>query len=140
MVETRIQSQRINVRTGENTMPDAGAELIFWGHVRQLEDGKEIIGLEYEHYDAMASKMLHTIAEKALRQFDLKNLLCIHRVGFIPVGEASLFVQIWSKHRDSALQAMEWFIGQLKQDVPIWKWGVKSDKTKFPAEYNIERS
>jgi len=135
MVGTKIQSEPIDIKTGKDIIKDAGAELIFWGHVREIEKGESIIGLEYEYYDEMASKTLHKIAESTVKRFNLKYLSCIHRVGFIPVGESSLFVQIWSKHRVSALRAMDWFISEIKKDVPIWKWGVKIDGTKFPSNY-----
>ena len=133
MIKTKIQRERLEMEIGKNSYLDSGAELIFWGHVRDRENNKSIIGLEYEHYDDMASKMLHKIAEATVNKFNLKSLTCIHRVGFIPVGENSLFVQIWSRHRESALTAMDWFIREIKNDVPIWKWGVKSDGSKFPS-------
>lgn len=133
MVGARIQSEPIYPDFWDNKVRGAGAELVFCGHVRAIENGEPIIGLEYEYYDKMALKMVHRIAESAVRRFRLKKLLCIHRVGFIPVDECSIIVQIWSKHREAALKAMDWFISELKKDVPIWKWGVRADGTKFPS-------
>jgi len=48
-------------------------------------------------------------------------VLFIHRTGWVPVGEASLFIRVLSAHRGEALQFLAKAIDLLKQDVPIWK-------------------
>jgi molybdopterin synthase catalytic subunit len=40
---------------------------------------------------------------------------------FVPVGEASLFIRITSRHRQASLAMMAELIDRLKADVPIWK-------------------
>jgi len=45
-----------------------------------------------------------------------------------------LYIHIFSKHRKASLDAMEWFIAEIKKEVPIWKWGVKPDGSKFPSK------
>jgi molybdopterin synthase catalytic subunit len=47
--------------------------------------------------------------------------LFIHRLGWVPVGEASLFVRVLSAHRGEALRFLAEAINRLKTDVPIWK-------------------
>jgi molybdopterin synthase catalytic subunit len=44
-----------------------------------------------------------------------------HRIGFVPVGDASLLVRVGSRHRAGAFEAGEWIVDQLKKRVPIWK-------------------
>ena len=41
---------------------------------------------------------------------------------------------IWSKHRREGLEAMDWFISELKKHVPIWKWAIMIDNTRVPSE------
>ena len=45
----------------------------------------------------------------------------IHRIGRVEVGEASLFVRMFTPHRGEALRACAAFIDELKELVPIWK-------------------
>ena len=45
----------------------------------------------------------------------------IHRTGWVPVGEASLFIRVLSSHRKEALALLGEAIDRLKTDVPIWK-------------------
>lgn len=45
----------------------------------------------------------------------------VHRLGFVAVGEASLYVRVEAKHRGAALAFCGALIDRMKQDVPIWK-------------------
>ena len=118
----------------DNERTDAGAELTFNGRVRSIEDDKEITDLEYEQYDGMAEKELKIIAEETINKFSIHDLFCKHRVGKVKVGEVSLHVVIWSKHRKEGLDAMTYFISELKRKVPIWKWAIHKDGTKVPSD------
>src|SRR5438094_847370 len=101
----------------------AGARAIldFWGVVRRLEDGREIEGIEYEAHREMAEHQLKRIAEHATEKFQLQLVIIYHRIGFIAVGEASLFMRVASLHRDEAFRASQWIVDELKKKVPIWK-------------------
>ena len=99
-----------------------------------MERGKEIIALEYEQYEGMAELELKEIAQRTCKKFPIKDLFCRHRIGIINVGEISLHVVIWSKHRREGLEAMNWFISKLKKHVPIWKWAIMIDNTRVPSE------
>jgi len=44
-----------------------------------------------------------------------------HRLGRVPVGEASILVRIEAKHRVEAFGMLFAFMDRLKRDVPIWK-------------------
>jgi molybdopterin synthase catalytic subunit len=99
----------------------AGASVDFWGVVRALEDGREISGIEYETHQMMAQHQLKMIAEAAQSEFHLEEVTLQHRVGFIAVGEASLFLRVACAHREAAFQASSWIVTELKKKVPIWK-------------------
>jgi len=45
----------------------------------------------------------------------------VHRLGEIPVGEASVAIAVSSPHRDAAYAASRTALERLKQEVPIWK-------------------
>ena len=100
---------------------DSGAVVEFWGVVRRLETGREIEGIDYEAHREMAAHQLRRIAENASEKFELKLVIVHHRIGFIAVGEPSLFVRAVSPHRRDGFRASQWIVDELKKSVPIWK-------------------
>jgi molybdopterin synthase catalytic subunit len=99
----------------------AGAFVVFWGLVRPMEDGREIEGIDYDAHREMAEHQLKRIADQATERFGLKLVITHHRIGFIAVGEASLFLRVASPHRGESFQASQWIVDELKKKVPIWK-------------------
>jgi len=105
----------------QNHHGDAGATVDFWGVVRRLEDRREIEGIEYETHREMAEHQLRQIAEEAAGKFRLQHVIVHHRIGFISVGEPSLFLRVASPHRSEGFRASQWIVDELKKKVPIWK-------------------
>ena len=134
MIISEIVQGRIVPFPTDDSHRDEGAELVFNGRVRGTEHGKLILALEYEHYSGMAEKELNDLALETAEKFPLRDVFCRHRVGRINIGETSLHVAIWSKHRKEGLEAMTYFITELKKRVPIWKWAVLMDGEKIPSE------
>ena len=122
MIKVEIIRDPVKLFAINDDRKEDGAELVFNGRVRNMERGKEIIALEYEQYEGMAELELKEIAQRTCKKFPIKDLFCRHRIGIINVGEISLHVVIWSKHRREGLEAMNWFISELKKHVTIWKW------------------
>ena len=134
MVKTEVVNGPIDFFPSEDNRQQDGAELVFNGRVRATEHGENITALEYEQYEGMAEAELTQLAEEAMKKFPIHDLFCRHRIGRVDVGETSLHVSIWSKHRREGLDAMDWFISELKKCVPIWKWAILADGTKVPSE------
>jgi molybdopterin synthase catalytic subunit len=122
LTQTRLAKAAGTVATtAEHIDVGAGAIVDFWGVVRELEDGREIEGIDYKAHGAMAEHQLRVIAEEAATHFELRRVLIRHRVGFVAVGEASLFLQVAAGHRGVAFEASKWIVDELKRKVPIWK-------------------
>ena len=134
MIKVEIIRDPVKLFAINDDRKEDGAELVFNGRVRNMERGKEIIALEYEQYEGMAELELKEIAQRTCKKFPIKDLFCRHRIGIINVGEISLHVVIWSKHRREGLEAMNWFISELKKHVPIWKWAIMIDNTRVTSE------
>jgi molybdopterin synthase catalytic subunit len=100
---------------------NAGAMVEFWGVVRRLEADREIAGIDYEANREMAGHQLKRIAAHACEKFGLSLAIIHHRIGFIAVGEPSLFLRVASPHRGNGFRASQWIINELKKRVPIWK-------------------
>jgi molybdopterin synthase catalytic subunit len=111
----------------------AGAVVDFWGVVRGLENGEEIDGIEYEAHPTMAEHQLLLIAQQASARFALERVVIRHRLGFVAVAKASVFVRLASRNRGQAFQAIQWVMDELKQKVPIWK------RPKFKMEQVREK-
>ena len=106
----------------ETDFPDgSGATLDFFGMVRPLENDREIEGIDYEAHRPMASHQLEKIAREAIAKFELTGSIIRHRLGFVPVGEPSVFVRTSSRHRAESYRANEWIMQELTMRVPIWK-------------------
>lgn len=100
---------------------DAGAAVEFWGMVRPLEDRREITGIDYEAHLAMAEHQLLLVGRMAAATFGLARVEIRHRIGFVAVAEASVFVRVASEHRAAAFAGCQWIMDELKRRVPIWK-------------------
>jgi molybdopterin synthase catalytic subunit len=100
---------------------EIGAAVEFQGIVRELENGDSLAGLFYEAYEPMARRVLEKHFAELAAIHPCAAVLFIHRTGWVPVGEASLFIRVLSSHRKEALAFLGDAIDRLKQDVPIWK-------------------
>ena len=101
--------------------PADGAALLFWGVVRQENDGRAVSQLEYSAYAPMAEREMLRIAGEARERFGTGAIHVVHRVGLLRVGEASVAIAVASPHRAEAYEASRYVIEQLKQRVPVWK-------------------
>ena len=77
----------------------------------------------------MALSELHQLAMRAVEKFGLAKLVIVHRLGDVPVGEASVVVGCSSPHRPATFEALPWVMNLLKRDVPIWKCERYEDQT-----------
>jgi molybdopterin synthase catalytic subunit len=122
-MRTKVEFTHEPIAVALPQLPDKeiGAALEFSGIVREMENGKKIPGLFYEAHEPMARKELEKIFQELGARHRCEEILFIHRVGFVPAGEVSLFIRINARHRQPALALMAELIDRLKQDVPVWK-------------------
>jgi len=117
-----------------------GAALVFEGVVRNQTRGRRALYLDYEAYEDMARQQMESLAAQALRQFQIRDLAMVHRLGRLAIGETSVLIAVASAHRAAAFEACRWLIDTLKRTVPIWKkeyfedGAVWADGEPFPAE------
>ena len=100
---------------------EVGACVEFQGIVRETERGRALAGLGYEAHESMARRQLEKIFRELAAAHPVESVLFIHRLGWVPVGEASLFVRVLSAHRGAALAFCGEAIDRMKLDAPIWK-------------------
>lgn len=99
----------------------AGACVTFEGWVRNHNDGREVVRLEYQAYAALAAEEGEAILAAAMTRFNLRRARAVHRTGRLAVGDMAVWVGVSADHRDAAFQACRWIIDEIKVRVPIWK-------------------
>jgi molybdopterin converting factor subunit 1 len=83
--------------------------------------GRSVEALGYEAHDTMAIRVLAAIADEIVERFGVERLAIVHRLGDVPLGEASIVVVAASPHRDAAFRAARYAIDETKARAPIWK-------------------
>ena len=133
----RIQTEAIieKIKRGED-----GAVVTFEGIVRNNTRERRTEFLDYEAYEPMALTQMNALAEKVLNNFRVRELVIVHRLGRLEIGETSVLIVVSSAHRGTAFDACRFAIDTLKRTVPIWKkehfvdGAVWADGEPFPEE------
>ena len=98
-----------------------GGYASFEGWVRNHNEGRDVLGLRYEAYAALAEAEGEKVLEEACAKFDILDARCVHRVGDLVIGEMAVWVGVSAAHRDAAFAACRYIIDEVKARVPIWK-------------------
>ena len=120
--------------------PADGSTVIFEGVVRNNTRGRRTLYLQYEAYEAMVINEIEHLAQASLEQFRIRDVVLVHRLGRLEIGETSVAIGVASAHRAAAFDACRWLIDSLKKTVPIWKkehfedGAVWADGEPFPEE------
>lgn len=122
-MEITIELTREPIARPQPVSPDAetGSLVEFFGLVRRTENSEAIGSLHYEAYEAMAEKIMHEKVALLEKKHPCEAIRVVHRLGEVPVGEASIYVGIRSRHRGEGFRFLQEFMDELKKDVPIWK-------------------
>ncbi|MBI2608956.1 MAG: molybdenum cofactor biosynthesis protein MoaE [Deltaproteobacteria bacterium] len=118
-----ITEEKIDVSRLEDWVwsPTCGATLCFLGKVRNHNESKKVLSLEYSAYKEMAEKEMHKIVEEAFHKWPFEKCIFVHRVGRLCVGETAVALLISSFHRKEAYEASQFIMRSLKKTVPLWK-------------------
>lgn len=98
-----------------------GAAVLFVGTVRELNEGREVSGLEYSAYVPMAEAELAGIVAETAAEFGTDDIVAEHRIGALAIGDIAVAVAAGHPHRGAAFDAAREVIEALKKRVPIWK-------------------
>ena len=117
---TQFQLEAENLKK-ELANANAGAFCAFEGWVRNTNDGREVVALEYEAYEKLCGSEAEKILSEAKAAFKIIDACCVHRTGNLKVGEMAVWVGVTSGHRDSAFKACRYIMDEVKVRLPIWK-------------------
>ena len=116
-------------------VPEDGAVVGFLGRTRSTPGtpapgqeaeaarhaGRSVESLDYEALDTLALRTFAAIADEIAARFEVDRLAIVHRVGEVPLGDASIAVVAVAAHRDAAFEAARYAIDETKARAPIWK-------------------
>lgn len=115
--------------------PGCGAVLVFLGTVRDSHAGRRVEKLTYSAYRRMALDGLERIVADLEAASPGLRAAIVHRLGEVPVGEASVVIAVASPHRAAAYEASRTALERLKAEIPIWK---REHYSKGPAVWREE--
>jgi molybdenum cofactor biosynthesis protein MoaC len=101
--------------------PGAGAVCAFLGVVRDRNEGRQVVRLEYEAYPSMAVAEMRRIAAEIASEIPGVRLAAVHRTGDLCVGDVAVVCAASAPHRAEAYRACRALIDRVKARVPIWK-------------------
>lgn len=103
------------------TDPQCGGFASFEGWVRDHQEGRQVLHLEYEAYPALCRREGPRILREAIERFGVVKAAAVHRTGRLAIGDVAVWIGVSSAHRREALDACAWIIDQIKISLPVWK-------------------
>lgn len=129
MISLTLNPIKVQAVLDAVSTPAAGGIDVFIGTTREHSEGRAVTSLEYEAYEPMALRKMEQIEIQARKQWALEKVAIVHRLGRVPLGEASVVIAVSSAHRKEAFEACRFVIDSLKKEVPIWKRECFADGT-----------
>lgn len=120
-VELRDGALSVDEVTAQVAHPGAGGIDVFVGCVRDENEGRPVVLLEYEAYRPMALAEMRRIAEEIEREAPGVRVAVAHRLGALRVGDLAVVCAASAAHRTEAFAACRKLIDEIKHRAPIWK-------------------
>lgn len=99
----------------------SGALVVFYGVVRNENEGQPVAGMTYEAHVPLAEQALAAIEREAVERFGASACRIQHRIGRLALGETSVIILVSAGHREEAYAASRYAIDEVKRRAPIWK-------------------
>jgi len=116
-----FQEIQIFQNTTLNLSGKSGATSIFIGTMRDMNDGNVVEAMTLEHYPGMTEKQIEIAVSQAQQQWQINDMLILHRVGEVVSDQTIVLVAVWASHRGDAFDACRYIIEVLKSRAPFWK-------------------
>jgi MoaE-MoaD fusion protein len=117
VVRARVSVEPLDLEALSRSVgdPAAGAIVTFQGVTREVDS------LSYEAYAEMAEPRIEAILRDCAERHGLQAIAAEHRIGEVPLGEASVIVAVSAGHRGEAFAGAREAIDRIKAEAPIWK-------------------
>ena len=118
LAEAPLDAAALTASIGDH---NAGAVVTFEGRVRNHNEGKSVLTLEYQAYPALALPTGRQILAEEAAKAGVLAIHAVHRTGVLTVGEIAVWVAVASAHRGAAFDAARAVMERLKYELPVWK-------------------
>lgn len=125
-------------QSAEDMRGKFGATSIFIGTMRDFNEGDDVKGMTLEHYPGMTEKQLGMIVSEAKQQWNVIDVLVVHRVGDIFPDDPIVLVAVWSSHRGDAFDTSRYIMEALKSKAPFWKKEILSTDIERWVDKNTD--
>ena len=98
-----------------------GGTVLFSGTVRSSAEDGPVVAIEYSAYEEMAESEFGRIVSEVDDRWPEARVRVQHRLGRVPVGDASVVIAAAAPHRAEAFEICRYTIDEVKKRVPIWK-------------------
>lgn len=116
--------------------PERGGTCVFLGTVR---NDAGVTSIDYSAYESMTMEEIERIRVEAHERWPGSRVMLQHRLGVIPVGEASIAIAAAAPHRDEAFAACRYVIEEVKKRLPVWKKELRGDGSEQWVETHDHR-
>jgi len=117
----------IDVLLADVSSAACGGTCVFLGTVRDGPDEHGVTAIEYSAYEEMVEAEFVRLLTDARARWPDARIAVRHRLGTIPVGEASIAIAAAAPHRAQAFEACRYVIEEVKRRVPVWKKELRVD-------------
>jgi molybdopterin synthase catalytic subunit len=106
---------------GEVKTADSGCVATYVGLIRDNNNGKQVLSVEYWDAGGKAEDALRQIADEVRQRWPVNNVAIYHRVGRLRVGDINLVVAVAAAHRVEGFAACQYAIDRFKEKLPTSK-------------------
>jgi molybdopterin synthase catalytic subunit len=107
----------------------AGAVVGFVGMIRDHDNGRHVVKLEYSAHPSAADVIAEVVAEVAAQSAGTRAIAASHRIGVLQIGEAALVAAVAADHRQAAFATCAELVDAIKERLPVWKRQIFADGT-----------
>ncbi len=100
---------------------ECGAIAMFIGFVREFNEGRKVIRLEYERNEELYIKKLEELKERIRSYPGVAEVEIFHRTGKVMAGEDIVYVAVMGRGRKDVWKALEDAVEGMKKELPVWK-------------------
>lgn len=132
-VEVLVTEDSVNVEkyltrlSAESAKEGCGALVMFMGYVKGVVGERTVEKLIYNAHASFALTKMREIGEDAVRNFGVRDVVIVHRVGTLTSGDPTIYIFVTAKDRGEAFRAAEYVLERVKREAPISKLEVRSD-------------
>jgi molybdopterin synthase catalytic subunit len=107
----------------------AGAVVGFVGMIRDHDNGRRVVKLEYSAHPSAADVLAEVVADVAAQSARTRAIAASHRIGVLKIGEAALVAAVAADHRQAAFATCADLVDAIKERLPVWKRQIFADGT-----------